>query len=52
MPGLPALVVAGTLALVAFLAAAFRTLDPAERGRIGTLARHPAALLRPNGAHP
>jgi O-antigen/teichoic acid export membrane protein len=52
MPGLPALAVAGTLALVAFLAAAFRTLDPAERGRIGTLARHPTTLLRPNGAHP
>ena len=52
MPGLPALVAAGTLALAAFLVAAFRTLDGPERGQLGTLVRHPALLLRPKAGQP
>jgi hypothetical protein len=52
MPGTSTLAAAGTLALATFLAAAFRTLDPAERSQIGTLVRHPTMLLRANGARP
>lgn len=47
MPGLTSLAAVGTLALLAFLLAAFRTLDPEERGQLGSLIRHPTLLLRP-----
>jgi O-antigen/teichoic acid export membrane protein len=47
MPGLSSLAAAGILALLVFLLAAFRTLDPEERGQLGSLIRHPTLLLRP-----
>ena len=50
MPGLPGMAAAGRLGFAAFLMAAFRTLDPVERGQIGSLIRHPALLLRPEAA--
>lgn len=40
----------GLLALIAFAGLALRSLDPAERGQIRGLLRHPGGLLRLRGA--
>ncbi|MBV1798589.1 polysaccharide biosynthesis C-terminal domain-containing protein [Siccirubricoccus sp. G192] len=49
MPGLPALLVAGTLALGLFGLLALRALEGEERGRMLGLLRHPGGLLRLGG---
>jgi O-antigen/teichoic acid export membrane protein len=49
MGSLPAMLATGLLALLVSGALALRSLDPAERGQLRSLLRHPAGLLRAEG---
>jgi O-antigen/teichoic acid export membrane protein len=50
MGSLAPMLAVGLLALVAFAGLVLRSLDPAERGQIRGLLRHPGGLLRVGGA--